>query len=99
MIRHILLFKFRENTSIEAIDRIMDKFSDCEEKLTTLTSIEYGENVSSKEHLSKGFTHGVIMNFKTQDDIIAYGHLREHKEAQQLQQPHVLDVLVFDIEF
>jgi len=39
------------------------------------------------------------MNFKTKDDTIAYNHLREHKEAQQLQQPHILDVLVFDIEF
>ena len=62
MIRHILLLKFRENTSAEAIDQIMDKFSDCKEKLTGLTSIEYGKNVSSKKHLSKGFTHGVIMN-------------------------------------
>jgi len=38
MIKHILLLKYRKNTSAEAIGQIMDTFSDCEEKLTGLTS-------------------------------------------------------------
>ncbi len=98
MIQHILLFKFNENTSKEDISKIMNKFNECKEKLTGIKSIQHGENISSKTHLAHGFTYGVIMNFESQDDIIAYNNLDEHKEAQELQKSKVKEVLVFDIQ-
>ena len=38
------------------------------------------------------------MNFRSNEDIDAYNSLNEHKESQELQKPHVKDVLVFDIK-
>lgn len=98
MIQHILLFKFNEKTTPDAIKKIMDKFLECKERMPGFESMQFGENVSSKKHLGAGFKYGVIMNFSSQEDIDAYNKLEEHKDAQELQKPYVEDVLVFDIE-
>ncbi len=98
MIRHILLFKFKENTPREAISKIMDKFNECKEKISGLKSIQSGENISSKKHLSQGFTYCVIMTFESQDELLGYNKLDEHKEAQELQKPYVEEILVFDVD-
>ncbi len=98
MIQHILLFKFNEGTSPESIKKIRDKFLECKKLLPGFESMQSGENISSKKHLSAGYTHAVIMNFRSNEDIDAYNSLNEHKESQELQKPHVKDVLVFDIK-
>ena len=97
MIQHILLFKFRPGTPDEAIQKIVNKFLECKEKLAGFTSMDYGRNVSAKQELSKGFNYGVIMSFENEGVISLYNGLEEHKEAQQLQVPYVEEVLVFDI--
>ena len=97
MIKHILLFKFRQNTPQDTIDKIMDLFKQCENKLSGLTKIEHGKNTSSKKHLDCGFNYCVIMHFEKKEDIDNYGLLTEHKQAQELQKPCVEKVLVFDI--
>ena len=98
MIQHILLFRFHEGTSSEAIENIMNKFLECKEKLPEFVNMQHGSNVSAKKHLSKGFTYGVIMTFTNQEAIAKYNELDEHKEAQELQKPYLEEVLVFDIE-
>ena len=98
MIQHILLFKFNEGTQPESIRKIRDKFFECREKLPGFESMQFGENISSKKHLGAGYTHAAIMNFRSKEDIDAYNSLDEHKEAQELQKPHVKDVLVLDIK-
>ena len=97
MIQHILLFKFKEDIPKDAISKIMDKFNECKEKISGFKSIQFGENISSKKHLSQGFTYCVIMDFESQEDMLKYNNLNEHKEAQELQKPYLEDVLVFDI--
>ena len=98
MIQHILLFRFHENTPAGAIDKIMNKFLECREKLLGFIDMQHGPNASTKRELSKGLTYGVIMTFTDKEAIAKYNELDEHKEAQQLQKPYVKEVLVFDIE-
>jgi DNA primase len=98
MIRHILLFKFRDGTPNEAINKIIDKFLECKSKLAGFTAMDYGPNVSTKRDLGRGFNYGIIMSFRDAAAIAEYNTLEEHKQAQQLQAPYVEEVLVFDIE-
>lgn len=99
MICHILLFKFNAGASPMAIDSMIDRFIECKEKLSGITEVKYGENVSSKKHLSHGFTYGVIMYFKSWQDIGEYNVSEGHKNVLESQKGLVNDVLVFDVEF
>lgn len=98
MIKHILLFKFKEDTPENAINKIIEKFKECKNKIDGFLDIEYGVNVSDKKNLSEGFTFAVIMVFSDKKAIDAYNNLKEHQDAQELQKPYLDKVLVFDIK-
>lgn len=97
MIKHILLFKFKENTPAGEIKKIIDKFYECKNKVAGFKDIEYGENISEKKHLSRGFNYAVIMSFTDKATIEEYNKLDEHRDARELQKPYLEDILVFDI--
>lgn len=98
MIKHIVLYKFKDTISKNTINDIFEKFNHCKSILKGIMDIQFGDNCSLKKHLDHGFNYGLFMTFENREVIKEYNELEEHKEAQAIMKEYQEDVLVFDIE-
>lgn len=94
-LRHIVLFKFNEESTQADIDRIIKSFSNLPSKIESIKDFECGLN-NSTEALNKEFTHAFFLTFDTQEGLDKYLPHPSHKEFVSSLEPHVADVLVFD---
>ncbi len=95
VLRHVVLFKFKEGTSIENIKKVEEVFSELPSKIPQIASYEWGLN-NSPEGLEKGFTHCFLLTFKSEKDRAAYLPHPDHKAFGNVLKPHLDDVLVLD---
>ncbi len=95
VLRHVVLFKFKESTSKTDIATIEDAFNALPGKIKAINSFEWGLN-NSPEGLNKGFTHCYFLTFNTEEDRSIYLPHPEHKKFGALLTPHLEDVLVVD---
>ena len=98
LIKHIVLYKFKDTISQDIIKHIVEKFESCKNQLEGITEIEFGENCSLKKHLDHGFNYGLFMTFEDVEVIKKYNELEEHKKVQEMMSQYQKDLLVFDIE-
>lgn len=98
MIKHVVLYKFKDTISSDIISDIIEKFNDCKEKLDGIIDINFSDNCSLKKHLNHGFNYGLFMTFENKEVIKRYNELDEHKKAQEIMSKYQEDLLVFDIE-
>lgn len=71
VLRRIVLFKFKEGTSVENIKKVEEAFSELPSKIQQIASYEWGLN-NSPEGLEKGFAHCFLLTFKSEEDRAAY---------------------------
>lgn len=95
MIRHILAIKFKESTSLDAINALKNSFQSMPVKIEGVDSVEWGEN-DSPEGKNKGYTHMVVMNFAENAARERYLTHPEHIELKKLFRPILDDLIVFD---
>lgn len=95
MLRHVVAFKFKETATPEQIKKIGDAFRDLKKKIPQIVGYEWGIN-NSPENLNKGFTHGFILSFKSEEDRSTYLPHPAHKAFGKLLGPSLADVFVID---
>lgn len=95
VLRHVVLFKFKEETSKAAIKKVENAFSALPSKISQIASYEWGLN-NSPEGLEKGFTHCFFLTFKSEEDRAIYLPHPDHKAFGDVLGPHLDDVLVLD---
>lgn len=96
MIEHILLLRWTEKATQEAIDRAMSELLALKEKIPGILDVSSGKNFSER---SKGFTHGMVFRFKDRAALDGYFPHPEHQHAvQTFLNPIRADTLVFDYE-
>lgn len=95
VLRHVVLFKFKEGTSKEKIAEIENAFTALPGKIPEITGYEWGTN-NSPEGLDKGFTHCFFLTFKSESDRAVYLPHPDHKAFGNLLGPYLEDVLVLD---
>ena len=95
LLRHVVLFKFKEGTSKEDIKKVEEAFGALPSKIPQIVGYEWGTN-NSPEGLNKGFTHSFFLTFKSEDDRAIYLPHPDHKAFGGLLGPHLDDVLVID---
>ncbi len=95
MLRHVVLFKFKEGTAPEKVAEIEAAFGALPSKISQIADYEWGLN-NSPEGLEKGFTHCFFLTFKTEEDRAVYLPHPDHKAFGALLTPHLEDVLVVD---
>ena len=95
VLRHVVLFKFKEGTSSADIKKVEDAFSTLPSKISQIMSYEWGLN-NSPEGLEKGFTHCFFLTFKSEEDRSVYLPHPDHKAFGQVLGPYLDDVLVID---
>lgn len=95
LLRHVVLFKFKDGTSASDIKKVENAFSALPSKIPQIMSYEWGLN-NSPEGLDKEFTHCFLLTFKSEKDRAIYLPHTDHKAFGQVLTPHLDDVLVVD---
>ena len=78
LLRHVVLFKFKDGTAPEKITEVEKAFAALPGKIDTIKCFEWGTNVSI-ENRSEGFTHCFIVSFADEKGRGIYLDHPEHK--------------------
>jgi len=82
MLKHVVLFKFKEGTTPEKIKEVQNSFAALPGKIDIIKGFEMGINVSPEKH-SEGLTHCFVLSFSSDADRDAYLVHPAHKEFGQ----------------
>lgn len=95
MLRHVVMFKFKEESSKEDIQGVVDAFRALPDKIPEIADFEYGTD-NSPEGLADGFTHCFLVSFKSEKDRDVYLPHKAHKAFVEVLKPHLDKVMVID---
>ena len=95
MLRHVVIFKFKDSSSAEDVQKVADTFAALYGKVPQVKSFEWGIN-NSPEHFNEGFTHCFILTFSSEKDLADYQQNPAHIEFQKVLKPHMEKVFVVD---
>jgi hypothetical protein len=95
VLRHVVLFKFKDSTSAADIKKVEDAFRALPSKIKEIKSFEWGTN-NSPEHLNQGFTHCFFLSFASEKDRDTYLPHPAHKAFGDLLGSLLDKVLVID---
>jgi len=97
MVEHLVILKFKEDSTPEQIDAFVEKARGLKDKIEGVVDLSVGANYTDR---SQGFTHGVCVRFT---DKAALEHYLPHPDHQEVVQnyikPIVDDLIVVDYEF
>ena len=95
LVRHVVLFQFKEEATPQDVARIEKAFAALPERIDGITEFEWGVN-SSPEGLDDGFTHCFVVTFASAADRDAYLPHPAHKDFVKILRPHLEKALVVD---
>ncbi len=96
-VKHIALFKFKDGTPQEQIDKAFEELMDVSENVPGIEDYVSGPN-NSPQNLNQGFTHGFVMTFESPEARNAYLPHPEHERVNGTLSTLVDNMLVFDFE-
>ena len=94
-LNHVVAFKFKETATPAQVGQVEGAFRDLKKKIKEIRSYEWGINVSPEKH-DKGFTHGFILTFRSEQDRNAYLVHPDHQAFGKMLGPILGDVFVID---
>ena len=93
--RHVVLFKFKAEATIDQVQEIEKAFAELPKKIDTITGYEWGKS-ESVEGKNDGFTHCFFVTFKDKAALEAYLPHEAHKAFGAKLKPLLEKALVFD---
>lgn len=95
VLRHIVLFKFKDESSAADIKAVEDAFRALPQEIDLILDFEWGVDVSV-EGIAQGFTHCFFLTFASAADRDAYLPHPTHRRFGDLLRPFLDKVLVID---
>ena len=95
VLRHVVLFKFKDGTSSQQVREIVNAFRAMPDRVDAICDFEWGTDVSV-ENLQQGFTHCFLVTFRSEADRARYLPHPAHKEFGKMLGPHLDKVIVVD---
>ena len=95
VLRHAVFFKFKDTSTDEQVQEVVDAFRSLPSKIDAIIDFEWGTN-NSPEGLDDGFTHCFLLTFKDVDGRSVYLPHDEHKAFGDVLRPHMEKVFVID---
>jgi hypothetical protein len=95
LLRHVVLFKFKDNSTAADVKKVEEAFRQLPSKIKEIKTLEWGTN-NSPENLAQGFTHCFFVTFASEADRAAYLPHPAHKAFGSVLGPHLDKVLVID---
>lgn len=95
MLRHVVLFKFKDDASATDVKKVEDAFKVLPSQIKEVKAFEWGKN-NSPENLNQGFTHCFFVSFASEKDRETYLPHPAHLAFVEILKPHLDKVLVLD---
>jgi hypothetical protein len=95
VLRHVVLFKFKDTATPEQVQEVEKAFAELPNKIDVIQDYEWGTNVSPEGH-DQGFTHCFFLTFNTEADRDAYLPHPAHKAFGKALGPYLDKVCVVD---
>lgn len=95
VLRHVVLFKFKDEASADDIQKVEDAFKQLKPKIDLIKDFEFGKN-NSPENLNQGFTHCFFVTFANEKDRNDYLVHPAHKAFVEILKPYLDKALVVD---
>lgn len=95
MLRHVVLFKFKEDATKEQIQEVEKAFAQLPSKIDAIEDFEWGTNNSPEGH-DKGFTHCFLVTFRDEAGRSEYLPHPAHQAFVKVLRPILDDVTVVD---
>lgn len=95
MLRHVVLFKFKDGTTAEQIKTVEAAFRALPTKIKEIKGFEWGLN-NSPENINQGFTHCFFLSFASEKGREVYLPHPDHKAFGAVLRPYLDKVLVVD---
>ena len=95
VLRHAVFFSFKESSSDQDIQGVVDAFAALPGKIDSIKDFQYGVN-NSPEGLDDGFTHCFLLTFADDAGRQAYLPHPAHKAFGDVLRPHMESVFVID---
>ena len=95
VLRHNVFFSFKETSSQEDIQSVIDAFRNLQNEIDGIEDFEYGIN-SSPEGLNQGLTHAFTLTFYSDEARDAYLPHPAHAAFGEILGPHLDKVTVVD---
>lgn len=95
MLRHLVVFKWKPETSPETIREIEEAFCALPGKIPEIAGFEWGTDVSV-QGFDQGYTHCFVVSLASEEDRDVYLPHPDHAEFIALSRPHVESLLVID---
>jgi len=95
MLRHVVLFKFKDDATKKQIKEVTDAFAKLPKKIDAIKDFEWGTDVSV-ENKSAGFTHCFVVTFADEKGRAEYLPHPAHQKFVKLVGPVLDKVLVVD---
>jgi hypothetical protein len=95
MLRHVVMFKFKDNTTPAQVKEVEDAFRALPSKIKEIKGFEWGTN-NSPENLNQGLTHCFFLTFASEKDRGIYLPHPAHKAFGAVLTPYLDKVVVLD---
>lgn len=95
LLRHVVIFKFKESSSEADIRKVCETFAALYGQIPQIKHFEWGIN-NSPENLNQDFTHCFTLTFFSSADADIYQKHPAHKAFQEVLKPHMEKVFVVD---
>jgi hypothetical protein len=95
ILRHVVLFKFKDDSTPEQVQEVVTAFGALPSKIDTIEDYEWGTDVGV-ENLAAGFTHCFVVSFRNAAGRDIYLPHPAHEDFKKLVGPRLDKVLVVD---
>lgn len=97
LLRHVVMFKFKDGTDKTLIDKCEQDFKALPSKINVIKDFEWGTDVSGEQR-NKGFTHCFVVTFLSKEDLdnIYIPHPAHREFVEGSVKPIIDDILVID---
>lgn len=95
LLRHVVLFKFKEEATSEQIDEVVQAFAALPSKISEIYAYEAGTN-NSPEGLNHGYEHCFIVTFLSEEDRAVYLDHPDHLAFVDILLPILEEPTVID---
>ena len=95
VLRHVVMFKFKEGTPPEKIKETEDGFRALPGKIPVIKEFEWGTDLNAGKS-SQGFTHCFLVTFADKAGLDTYGPHPAHQAFAQMLKPYLDKCCVLD---
>ena len=92
LLRHIVLFRFKEDADAEQITEAGQAFIALQDQVTAVQDVEWGRAINEPA----SYTHCLLVSVQTEADLQAYGEHPAHVAIGEQYGHLVEDAVVFD---